>query len=413
MKKLLFLLLLSTSRLAFSNSCDSIEILVSYDTAACTGDTIHFDVSRFYGTYYNPYVAYWSYNNISDTLDLANIPVYDPGYPLQIFSIQNQVFQQGAVFQITIFDTYLGCSSKTFKIITFNDSCTNSSFCDTTFDATYAIPDGYYCDGDTLGFLMGVMQGAAPYTFNYQYNGHTSSVTQTGATESGQFIFADGATLDIYVYDAHGCFDHYSETSHCSTAPSPCDSITAHLWLDSISSYACPGDSIMFLWSYMNSNGNLNDFEYSWTYGSQSGYQGVPAGVHYGHLGYIIMEAGATVMQVTFIDSVDGCSTTQILTVIPDSNCDSTLTQIHPLQTQNLVSFYPNPASQDLNVQVDVAWVGSQLELVNSLGQVVKTEILQRTNHNLSLGHLAEGLYFAQIKNIQQGVITQKIVLKR
>jgi hypothetical protein len=75
---------------------------------------------------------------------------------------------------------------------------------------------------------------------------------------------------------------------------------------------------------------------------------------------------------------------------------------------QALARVYPNPANNFLTVEVNNR---SNVELINSLGQIVATKTVE-SKENLDVSHLNDGVYFAKITNENGMVKTEKVIIK-
>jgi hypothetical protein len=71
---------------------------------------------------------------------------------------------------------------------------------------------------------------------------------------------------------------------------------------------------------------------------------------------------------------------------------------------------YPNPCNSDL--QIDGISLSSY-ELVNSLGQIVKSSILDKTleTQKISVSELSNGVYFLRLSGLN-GVFNKKIIVE-
>ncbi|HET7899423.1 MAG TPA: T9SS type A sorting domain-containing protein, partial [Flavisolibacter sp.] len=65
-------------------------------------------------------------------------------------------------------------------------------------------------------------------------------------------------------------------------------------------------------------------------------------------------------------------------------------------------TLYPNPAHDQITVQVGLEQVGKTITLFNSQGQLLKTETIQTAQHTLKLDGLQPGIYFVKSGNLQQ-----------
>jgi len=76
------------------------------------------------------------------------------------------------------------------------------------------------------------------------------------------------------------------------------------------------------------------------------------------------------------------------------TNLEEGKTGLLPMQV------YPNPANDKLNIMLAAPTViDASVEIYNSVGQLVKEEILTQSNSQLSIAELPADLYFVQVKN--------------
>jgi hypothetical protein len=93
----------------------------------------------------------------------------------------------------------------------------------------------------------------------------------------------------------------------------------------------------------------------------------------------------------------------------------STCVGLNEAEKSNLFSVYPNPASDAMNISFNTGTPEVlKLKMINSLGNVVYTEILSTTgkvNHSINVGVLAKGMYLLNVQgenlNSSQKVIVQ------
>jgi hypothetical protein len=69
------------------------------------------------------------------------------------------------------------------------------------------------------------------------------------------------------------------------------------------------------------------------------------------------------------------------------------------------VAVYPNPSTSFVTIQVPQSFVGSKIMIVDALGKVIKTSVLQTQNDQLDLTLLPGGIYFLSITNNSQNIV--------
>ena len=78
------------------------------------------------------------------------------------------------------------------------------------------------------------------------------------------------------------------------------------------------------------------------------------------------------------------------------------------------VTAYPNPAQEYITIQADLAKTDINIELINELGQVVKTGVIKQgsTLCNIEVDTLYDGLYLVKISN-EYGTKTIKVMVSK
>jgi len=74
------------------------------------------------------------------------------------------------------------------------------------------------------------------------------------------------------------------------------------------------------------------------------------------------------------------------------------------------LKLYPNPVSNNLNVETNE--LIEELQVIDMLGQVVYTAVVNGLSHSINLNHVHTGIYFVRI-NTQAGAITRKVQVSR
>ena len=80
------------------------------------------------------------------------------------------------------------------------------------------------------------------------------------------------------------------------------------------------------------------------------------------------------------------------------------------LTNERTFKVYPNPATNILNVEYDNA--PYQVSIYNSIGVLMHTENSNSEWLKLGVGQFKEGLYLIQIKDSENNLTTQKVLLK-
>ena len=88
---------------------------------------------------------------------------------------------------------------------------------------------------------------------------------------------------------------------------------------------------------------------------------------------------------------------------------------LSPSENEFNISLYPNPNHGNFNLNIRSAQNNFELTIVNPIGQMVYNQKNLQPNiqYPISLGGDAKGVYFAQIKQQNQVISTQKLILNR
>lgn len=94
------------------------------------------------------------------------------------------------------------------------------------------------------------------------------------------------------------------------------------------------------------------------------------------------------------------------------ASCNLTLSNLNNSISDNIL-IYPNPASEFINIETRQIESDLNIELINELGQIVKTDYLIQgdISINIDINSVSSGLYFLKISN-NDGFIIKKIIKK-
>jgi hypothetical protein len=86
-------------------------------------------------------------------------------------------------------------------------------------------------------------------------------------------------------------------------------------------------------------------------------------------------------------------------------------TDIKELNTTNF-SVYPNPANEVITIKTDYAQLPLKATIINSIGELVKTELISSPTQLINIEKLPAGIYNLQLEN-KQGVNSKKIIITK
>ena len=92
-----------------------------------------------------------------------------------------------------------------------------------------------------------------------------------------------------------------------------------------------------------------------------------------------------------------------------DVNEPNTLLSVNDNRLEANIKAYPNPVNDILNIKLSTYYKNIQLNLFNSLGQLVHTDFYKNTNELQLNLNVSKGLYFVELK-IDNQVSTFRIV---
>ena len=74
-------------------------------------------------------------------------------------------------------------------------------------------------------------------------------------------------------------------------------------------------------------------------------------------------------------------------------------------------SFYPNPATETLTVEIPLNENIELLEITNELGQVVYSNQITSNKEIVNLSQFASGIYFINLRN-SDAILTRKLIVE-
>lgn len=82
------------------------------------------------------------------------------------------------------------------------------------------------------------------------------------------------------------------------------------------------------------------------------------------------------------------------------------------LEFQKNIKVYPNPSNGIFNISNKNQQSTTNLKIINTLGKVIRSQELSLKNNQINISKEPEGIYFLQITNSQNHIITKKIIKK-
>jgi hypothetical protein len=77
---------------------------------------------------------------------------------------------------------------------------------------------------------------------------------------------------------------------------------------------------------------------------------------------------------------------------------------------ESTLKVYPNPATNDLNIDYDKA--PYNVLLFNSVGILLQSEVAENPLHKMNVGHLNKGLYLIRIQDDENFSVTKKVIIE-
>lgn len=73
------------------------------------------------------------------------------------------------------------------------------------------------------------------------------------------------------------------------------------------------------------------------------------------------------------------------------------------------ISVFPNPTNSIITVELSDNFIGTKIQLTNSVGQILETKMVTSNNVSYDLQNFADGIYFIQLHS-EKGLVTKKVI---
>lgn len=238
------------------------------------------------------------------------------------------------------------------------------------------VPDPTICYGQSTQIAAAGQGGTGAYTYSWSPNPFIGG---------GPFMVNPNTTTTYTVA--------LSDANGCSTSPKV---ITINVMppLNAIgnSITICDGESAI-LTPTIVSPGSGGPYSYSWSTSANTNS---------------ITVIGSSATTNTYAVAIDdGCTIPSAsITFTVHSNLCTGINEI----TSSSISVYPNPINDGLNIVFSESSKNTKLEIYNSIGKLVLSELLNNKNSSINTRDLCNGMYFIKIIENNKVIIIQKIV---
>lgn len=236
------------------------------------------------------------------------------------------------------------------------------------------------CEGTPIPFtnLSTFPKGVISYKWNFGDN-----VTSTDAAPSHTYASSQTYSVKLIASIEDGCMDSIVKVVNIAELPKTCDFNITRNWNSGTRAF-----------DFTPIGGSTSGLTYQWITGDGNRINSNATGASYSY-------AADIQYCVTMVASTpDGCecSTTKCIDIATDVN------QI----SQFKFNMFPNPSNGLFTIQTDEAFLNTEVQIFNTIGELVATVTLNSGNTEVNLSHLNSGVYMVKLSANNQ-TINQKI----
>lgn len=241
-------------------------------------------------------------------------------------------------------------------------------------------PNSYYWDFDAVDYSY--IQNP---TYNYGGWGWTRVTLEIGAMS---VAYTSATTRIIWIPVVGGCISQFELAE---------DTAVQHHW-----------------WAFNDAGGN-HPLDYLWGWGDGAFSTGATPSHIYSAPGYYAI---CLTVSDSFGCSNTYCDSSNYISRIEEDNSMISVTVVtelpnsvsHVSPNENNISIYPNPANNELSIEVLNGVAPREIEIVNALGvQSLKLKV-QRPNTQVNIRSLPAGVYFVKVRMMNGEIQVKKFI---
>jgi PKD repeat protein len=236
------------------------------------------------------------------------------------------------------------------------------------------------CEGSEIPFtnLTTYPKGKINYKWNFGDNTISNNAAPVHTYASGQTY-----SVKLVASIEDGCSDSIVKVVNIAQLPQTCDFNITRNWNAGARAF-----------NFTPIGGSSNGLSYKWITGDGNRLSSNATGASYSY-------AADIQYCVTMVASTpDGCDCSA-------TKCIDISTDVNPI-SQFKFNMYPNPSNGQFTIQTDEALVNQEVQIFNTIGELVATVQLNSSNTMINLSHLNSGVYMVKLSANNQ-VINQKI----